>query len=624
MNKKTSRRIIFWILVSIVILPITFLTFESIFYHEIYNTPAVENGVLNLSGFDLERNDEMPLDGTWEFYWDKLLVTENHQNAVPDAMLKVPGTWSLNGADSQSLQTRGKASYRILVRSGENDLSATCYIPHICERYRMYIDGNLISSSLVDGDVFATDQQPKLFSLSPGSSHELVVELDCTDIGGMYRVPFLEEANASAIRRGLYRLTASIYIGVIISTICSITFVTMARDKNFLSVGLLVMDVLMLLRILSKDEFYQVLYVIFPVGHDFMVLTITQCITLFLPCVFLFCIRQLVRLPITARAIINTAIYCSICSALLLHFGAAGNPLAQQIVSMVSYLPFISIFRNLYHGIQRGSGNLLLVTAILSTTLSSMIVGNLNISGLLIVGFSLVGPTLFVISAMLQNTLYILRNSQVRARLVEAENLRLKIHESERTLMLSQLAPHFLYNALITIQVLCREDPSTAAEAVERFAKYLRVNMRSLDFRDLISFSQELEHIKNYVAIEKLRFQERLDVEYEIEVSDFLIPPLTIQPLVENAVKHGACRNICGGIVLLRTFETKSAYVIIVKDNGPGFDPLSDAAGDKAHGLHNITFCLKQWINAAVDIDSRANSNDGTTVTVTIPKEVHT
>ena len=134
--------------------------------------------------------------------------------------------------------------------------------------------------------------------------------------------------------------------------------------------------------------------------------------------------------------------------------------------------------------------------------------------------------------------------------------------------IISQLQPHFLYNTLASIQYLCRSDQQRAQTALGQFCSVMRGNMASVARRKKIPFEQELEHTKSYVDLEQLRFGDRLTVHYDIQATDFLIPALTLQSVVENSIKYGACIRKYGGIVMV-TCKTIGKWVeITVSDNG--------------------------------------------------------
>lgn len=194
-----------------------------------------------------------------------------------------------------------------------------------------------------------------------------------------------------------------------------------------------------------------------------------------------------------------------------------------------------------------------------------------------------------------------------------------KIKDAQIKLMTSQIQPHFIYNVLSSISTLITIDNAKAQEALDYFTDYLRSNLSSLGEFGLISFDKELKHIKAYLSLEKIRFNDRLNIVYDIETTDFLVPPLTIQPIVENAVKHGILEKIEGGTVTIKTYETDESYVIEVIDDGIGFDINEvDLKGTEHVGLKNIMYRINNTKNGSFDVFSKKNS--GTKIRVTFHK----
>ena len=207
--------------------------------------------------------------------------------------------------------------------------------------------------------------------------------------------------------------------------------------------------------------------------------------------------------------------------------------------------------------------------------------------------------------------IYILFHGEIANRLVENEKQLAKaekqLYESRISVMLSQIQPHFLYNSLNAIRGLCRKDPEQAREAIGSFAEYLRGNMDSLNKREPIPFIRELSHIENYLKLEKFRFGDELKVNYDIKEKNFFIPALSVQPLVENAVKHGICEKENGGTLTLKTYRDGEYIVIEVSDDGIGFDAEKLISEDKERshiGIQNTRERLKQMIGASLTIES--------------------
>ena len=198
----------------------------------------------------------------------------------------------------------------------------------------------------------------------------------------------------------------------------------------------------------------------------------------------------------------------------------------------------------------------------------------------------------------------------------ERENARLRTD-----IMLSQIQPHFLYNTLGTIGHLYRNDPEAKA-ALIKFSDYLRGNMDSLSQTEPLPFTTELKHTKTYLELEQLRFRDKLTVCYDLEPTDFLLPVLTLQPLVENAVRHGVRGNDTGaGTVTVATREYSDRYEISVTDDGPGFDPDAEPEGEGAHiGIRNVRDRMRRFVGGDLKIETAPGR--GCRATILMPKEI--
>ena len=212
-------------------------------------------------------------------------------------------------------------------------------------------------------------------------------------------------------------------------------------------------------------------------------------------------------------------------------------------------------------------------------------------------------------------------NAATKAKELEMEKIVLnaQLADSRIATMMSQIRPHFIYNTLGSIEQLCKLDPPKAGELVHNFAKYLRGNFGELDNPKPILMSQEMEHVHYYISIENVRFPD-MTFTFEMNSDDFHIPALTVQPIVENAIKHGLMKLQKGGTIHVATYETDTEYCISVEDDGVGFD-TSALLDDRKHlGLRNIRERLKVMVNGTLEIESEIGV--GTKVVVKIPKEV--
>ena len=190
-----------------------------------------------------------------------------------------------------------------------------------------------------------------------------------------------------------------------------------------------------------------------------------------------------------------------------------------------------------------------------------------------------------------------------------------EIARQHASIMALQMRPHFIYNTMTSIYYLCDQDPARAKQITMDFTTYLRKNFTALASEELIPFTEELEHTRAYLAVEQAQFDDRLFVDYDTPHTAFRLPPLTLQPIVENAVKHGMDPEAEPLRITIRTRDTAAGSEISVLDNGPGYEA---ADKDTPHvALKNIRQRLELMCRGSMRIESLKGG--GTAVTVTIP-----
>ena len=222
--------------------------------------------------------------------------------------------------------------------------------------------------------------------------------------------------------------------------------------------------------------------------------------------------------------------------------------------------------------------------------------------------------SVLVVIQVLFLTIYVDREKE----LVQQEK---ELTKSRTSIMLSQIQPHFLYNSLAVIQDMCHGKAPEAENATIEFARFLRGNLDSLSQSSPIPFSQELAHTENYLSLERKRFGEDiLRTEFDISAVGFSIPALTLQPIVENAVRYGIMQRENGGTVNISSQETDSSFVVTVQDDGVGFDVMTPKADGRTHiGIENVRSRLFEMCGGTLDITSTAGQ--GTKAVITIPKK---
>jgi len=157
--------------------------------------------------------------------------------------------------------------------------------------------------------------------------------------------------------------------------------------------------------------------------------------------------------------------------------------------------------------------------------------------------------------------------------LSELEHRARLVSDAEIRALQAQINPHFLFNALNTINTFCRTDPDLARKLLIKLANYFRRNLADAD--KFVPLSAEIEHIKSYLSIEKARFGKKINVLFDIDDSlqDISLPPLLLQPLVENAVRHGILPKRYGGIIRITVLKEQKDVLITIQDDGMGITP---------------------------------------------------
>ena len=231
--------------------------------------------------------------------------------------------------------------------------------------------------------------------------------------------------------------------------------------------------------------------------------------------------------------------------------------------------------------------------------------------------FALFIMVLFIVLLVVPSNI----NAAAKAKELEIEQKLLKqeLQENRISIMLSQMKPHFIFNTLNTIYHLCDIDPAKAKSTISSFSLYLRNNINNLGQSEMIHFEKELSFINAYLDIEKVRFDDELQIVYDIGVSNFKLPVLTVQPIVENAVKHGTSKKEGVSYLYITTREAEAFYEIEIRDTGVGFDINNHPNDDRKHiGVSNVRQRLETLCNGTLTIESTIGV--GTKALIKIPK----
>ncbi|MBQ0009853.1 MAG: histidine kinase [Ruminococcus sp.] len=225
-------------------------------------------------------------------------------------------------------------------------------------------------------------------------------------------------------------------------------------------------------------------------------------------------------------------------------------------------------------------------------------------------------PSLLYLASVL--SLYIIFFNVYAAREYEILAKEKELADSKVGLMMAEINPHFVYNTLGSIASLCRTDPDGAEDLICKFSDYLRNHNKNVMGNPMIPFSEEIKILESYLMIEKVRFPD-ITIVYRLEATHFMIPCMSVQPLAENAIRHGICRRRGSkGTLTVSSCEEEKAFIVRIEDDGVGFDPAQ--TDDQQHiGVSNVATRLSLLCGGTLSVQSVPGK--GTVSTITIPKE---
>ena len=221
---------------------------------------------------------------------------------------------------------------------------------------------------------------------------------------------------------------------------------------------------------------------------------------------------------------------------------------------------------------------------------------------------------------MLKGELFCKRENEKIAQLEEElQKKDAELNELRIQLLQKEIRPHFIFNTLLSIKQLCIEEPRLAADALQDFSVYLRKRLESMASPECVPFSEELDIVKSYIALEKIEPTVDFTVQYDLSYTDFDVPLLSVQPMVENAVRHGIDTVGGDGIVTIKTFLENGCAIIEVSDNGTGEEnETPQQAKHRGIGITNTKDRIRLMCHGDMDI---VYTGRGTIVRYTIPVE---
>ncbi len=585
------------------------------------SAPDLVQGQVDYSTAKLSKNDSLYLKGEWYCYEGHIISDAVDSDGT---LVKIPA--SLSSLSHNSDNSGCRRSYKTTIKNLDFK-NAMILIPNFAGTYNIFVNGELVSQSgsiNEKGSSATMELSAVPFDFQKGKSYEIVIEVLCDIMPAMYMTPVISEFEHRQASIELTTFFRCMMFGIILFSGLFILIYSIKNINIFSSKWLPVLSIVVAFRMMISTEGYTAFRFFFP-SIDYENMTMLICMSTFIiKLVALLFYSETLDVKIGKRTFITVSSVSIICAGITILFPFVFFNPYYYIIIQVAALPLdIILLSRLTDSVVRKAPYAKLYTVGYIVLISGIMTDSFYTNGLIPTVSSNYLPVACLFFIIVFLSVFFDKITAIYRASLKAAELDKELTAANTAVMISQIQPHFLYNALNTIKYLIKRDPKAAEKAVISFSKYLRGNMDSIAEKKPIPFIQELEHIKNYCDIELLRFGDKVNIVYDTEFTNFSVPSLTIQPLVENAIKHGVTKKAEGGTVTITTKEIEEYIYIYISDDGVGFDPLSNdytPDDNRSHvGLQNVTNRLKIMMNAEVEIESQIDR--GTTITIKIPKE---
>ncbi len=627
MSNVFKKNVVFVIALMITVFSCIILPFLSYVSPGVFDNVKVNFGVVDIKNYNFSGDESANLAGEWEFYWGKHIVTDGIKGVEPDLYVSVPSSWTSYEIGEKSLSNGGIASYRTLVKNIDSDYPVLVSVQNLPGKCQVFIDGEFVFSNRSVPNAKNTNKNiaepyanPIVLDKSI-QNHEIVIEVECDYSSGLTAIPVLTGYNeyqnnlmsSVALRFILIGIVAFFAIGTAVLAF-------MRRDFSD-QLWLVFLCAIFIFRMLISNEGYMVAHDLFGnINYEIMMSLIFVSTYIIKLCMLMHLVNVLgLKISHVTLSVISVLfLLCAFVPYFTYDYIYVAE--AYMWIQSVAYVFDVYMIYKLSDVFVAKKKFAIWYLVFYCITAFALVTDNLYLYGYISNSVSFVMPFACFLFITLMLFVHISDTLNDYKKAQKAAELEKEVAEVNMTLMLSQIQPHFLYNALNSIKYLTKKDPQKAESTIVKFSSYLRSNMDSLTQKEPITFEKELDHVKNYAEIEKIRFGDRLNIEYDVEVTDFSVPPLTLQPIVENAIKHGVTQKAEGGTVTVKTWETASYNIICVKDDGVGFNVNEKKNDGRSHiGVTNIKKRLDAMLNASIEIESEIGV--GTTVTIKIPKK---
>lgn len=589
----------------------------SAFYHQLYGMPKMENGTIDISGYSLaDESMNVLLDGEWEFFYNKWIITDGY-SGESDGTVKMPGRWTGMEVDGKKLPAAGFASYRITLKNSEYEHLLRAYVANSQLAFRVFMNGELnilygqpskqVGKDTTDGSISKSVR----YKAAPGEEVVIVVEISATDYGGMLSGLWLSTQKTIAPSMNfLVNYFPYVILGIMLAFAGFSIIMNFGSGKNKQYFSAILAFATLLHFLTTKEVLPKIAK---AAGLNFgLVFRIANPLTalLLIACAIVYLIAEKAIRPTKPFYIGAGTLAAAGAVSYIFLRGYTLSILSPIFFILLAVLTFVYLSvaiveKQRFAKVNAGSFFVLI---------SLLLMEHFDIFAHIVYGtepiFS-IGLVLYLLFICIMSFIKARINARLAMNALKYEH---EISVIKTGALRAQIKPHFVFNSLAAIQAVYHKGLLDGDAAMARFSQHLRLNIDA-DNIDLVPFSEELENILNYFELENMRVENALTLLLDIDYMDFSVPILSLQPLIENAVRYAGTEQKEDGYIQLKTQVLGDTVHLCVIDNGRGFDVSS--VRPNAAGLKNLKERFRYLLNADVTVKSRIG--EGTQVTIIIP-----
>lgn len=580
--------------------------------------PDLTSCYLDFTGYEFgESYLKQHMKGEYEFFYNKWIVEEGY-TGEPDCKVNVPHHYKDTTLNGQRLGNEGYSSYRIYVKGLPIGTKIWFINNNFVGGFYAYINSELVvkyGTRAKAGTCQSNggDDMTAEYTVKDDKPLTVVFEVSSSYQGGL-------TSPARLVINMLGRNPTSQYFtnnigfvdfGLIFALLVFSFFLNLGgirRDFSFSGV----IGVIALINFFSIDVYWRVLS-IFRTNTYNPIIFINLLLSTLLPFALY---RHLSKNGKIKRQGICPLLFGVISTvSVILYFVFMGTFL-QVIPLMVSLLSLALLLIPLTRGAFEGSKMNIAFILLIFSFLTYFSVTFFDLENIMIAGTEQSISYVMLPSILIIIALYWISSVLKTKRYIKALEKEQKAFEMKAESLTQQIKPHYIFNCLSSIQGAYQEDAEKGEKMLTMFSKHLRDNIES-STSELVPFEEEIQAIMNYVELENLRRERKIELLLNLEAADFKLPPLSLEPFVENALKHGKIDEISEGYVCISSFEEAKGYRILIEDNGVGFDPK--VINPERIGIKNVKERLQILCHGTIEVSSKIG--EGTCVEIKIPKE---